>query len=66
MMIVGVVRNPGADEEEVMSMQDAVQAGILDLAQGLYYNSSTRQHISMVEAMNSGWVKVRLAPTQIC
>lgn len=60
MMIVGVVRNPGEADEQVLSMQDAVTLGILDLAQGLYYNSRTRQHISMIEAMNNGWIKVCL------
>lgn len=65
MMIVGVVRNPGDEEEEVMSMQEAVEADILDLAQGLYYNSRTRERISMVEAMNSGWIKVLNLTSQL-
>ena len=60
MMIVGVVSNPGEDEENVMSMQEAVEAGILDLSQGLYFNRKTRKSISMVEAMNFGWIKVLL------
>jgi len=61
MMIVGVVTNPDSQRgEEVVSMQEAVAAGILDLAQGLYYNSTTGQYVSMVDAMNKGYVKVSL------
>ena len=63
MVIVGVVRNPGHEPEDVLSLQDAVNLGILDLSQGLYYNNNTRQHISMMEAMNSGWIKVGLKNT---
>ena len=58
MVIVGVVRNPGQEPEQVLSLQDAVNMGILDLSQGVYYNTDTKQHISMMEAMNNGWIKV--------
>lgn len=61
MMIVGVVANPGqagAGDEQVISMQEAVDAGILDFSNGLYVNPLTKQSMSMVEAMNAGWIKV--------
>lgn len=61
MVITGVVANPGADEDEeeiVLSMQDAVSQGILDLQNGTFFNSTTRESISFIEAMNSGYIKV--------
>jgi len=57
MVIVGVVTNPGEEEEEIISLQDAVQRRRLDLGQGVYWHPTQRQFISMVEAMNNGWIK---------
>lgn len=58
MMIVGVVTNPGAAEENVISLQEAVESGILDFNAGEYVNPLTRRRIPMVEAINTGWIKV--------
>lgn len=60
MVIKGVLLNPGVEEEDevMLSMQEAVARGILDLANGLYYNSTTRQKMSVIEAMNNGYIKV--------
>lgn len=58
MMIVGVVTNPGERNENVISLQEAVKIGILDLGQGLYYNQKTNEMIPMMTAISSGWVKV--------
>ena len=58
MVITGVVSNPGADEEKILSMQDAVSQGLLDLQSGLYHNLTTGDKMSMIDAMNSGYIKV--------
>lgn len=58
MVITGVVSNPGADEETVLSMQDAVGQGLLDLENGWYRNLTTGDKVSMIEAMNTGLIKV--------
>ena len=61
MVITGVVRNPGTDDDEIiLSMQDAVSQGLLDLQNGLYHNFTTGEDISFVEAMNNGYIKVRV------
>ena len=61
MVITGVVLNPGADDDEIiLSMQDAVSRGLLDLQNGLYHNFTTGEDISFVEAMNNGYIKVRV------
>lgn len=59
MVITGIVQNPGSDEDEIiLSMQDAVAHGILDLQNGLYHNPTTKESLSFVEAMNCGYIKV--------
>lgn len=60
MVITGVVANPGsaADDEVILSMQDAVSRGLLDLENGLYRNPTSGDNISMIEAMNNGFIKV--------
>lgn len=64
MVIRGVMLNPGADEKDevILSMQEAVDRGVLDLANGLYYNSTSRKTMPLVDAMNSGFIKVRSHP----
>lgn len=63
MVIKGVVLNPGSNDDEdeiILSMQDAVEKGILDLANGLYVNSITNEKMPLIEAMNNGYIKVSL------
>ena len=59
MMIVGVVTNPGERSENVISLQEAVTSGLIDLGQGLYYNQKTKETVPMMRAISSGWVKVQ-------
>ena len=59
MVITGVVSNPGKEEETILSMQDAVSQGLLNLQNGLYHNLTTGEQMSMIDAMNSGYIKVR-------
>lgn len=59
MVITGVLTYPGTDKESVLSMQDAVEQGLLDFRNGLYLNLTTGERVSMVDAMNTGYIKVR-------
>ncbi|XP_067932421.1 serine-rich adhesin for platelets-like isoform X2 [Watersipora subatra] len=58
MVITGVVSNPEGENEEILSMQDAVNQGLLDLENGLYHNRTTGEKMSMIEAMNAGYIKM--------
>ena len=59
MVITGVVSNPEGENEEILSMQDAVNQRLLDLENGLYHNRTTGEKMSMIEAMNAGYIKVK-------
>jgi len=58
MVITGIVVNPGTSSESVLSMQEAVERGLLDLEHGVYRNSVSGEELSFVEAMNCGYIKV--------
>lgn len=66
MVITGVLRNPGSDEETLLSMSEAVSQGLLDLENGLYRNTSTNENMSMIEAMNRGYIKVSILMSEFC
>jgi len=58
-VIKGIVSNPGEEEEIIVSLQDAIDTGIIDPANGLYVNKKTRISIAIPQAMNEGFIKVR-------
>lgn len=57
-VITGIVCNPGTEPEEIVSLQDAIDRGIIDPARGLYVNKLTYASIPIPQAMNEGLIKV--------
>ena len=64
-VITGIVCNPGREPEEIISLQDAIDRGIIDPARGLYVNKITYASIPIPQAMNEGLIKVSL-PHSYC
>lgn len=58
-VITGIVSNPGCDPEKIISLQEAIDRGIIDPNRGLYINKSTYASIAISQAMNEGLIKVR-------
>jgi len=57
-VITGIVSNPGEESEVIISLQDAIDCGIIDPEQGLYVNRETLTSMPIPQAMNEGLIKV--------
>ena len=59
-VITGIVSNPGEDPEKIVSLQDAIDRGIIDPNRGLYVNRLTYKSMPIPQAMNEGLIKVTI------
>ncbi|XP_067948243.1 dystonin-like isoform X2 [Watersipora subatra] len=57
-VITGIVSNPGEEPEKIISLQDAIDCGIIDPNRGLYINKATRNFFPIPQAMNEGLIKM--------
>lgn len=57
-MITGVVKYPGREPEEIISLQEAIDTGVIDPNNGLYIDRTNRQRLAIPQAMNEGYIKV--------
>ena len=60
---ISAVIDPRTGDE--ISIQEAVEAGIVNYAKGMYCNPTTREAVSIPEAMSDGRIKVEM-PTFTC
>ena len=61
---ISAVIDPRTGDE--ISIQEAVEAGIVNYAKGMYCNPTTREAVSIPEAMSDGRIKVELPIFAVC
>lgn len=60
-VITGVVKNPRQTPEIIISLQEAIDTGLIHPASGLYLDRGRKATIPIPQAMNEGLIKVTAA-----